>query len=197
MCPRGEYASLPRKGKRRKEGGPLYRTKPAEEILKELEERIKTLAKELLEALMREERGIYLEDHPTKANCYYTRDLLTLVGPVEDLKVPRVRKGDFHPQILPYRRRASVELSQAILALYALGVSTRKISAFLERDLQGILLAPKHLPPHGSCPRTSESLAGKAVERGVLSGVSGWDIPFHSPRENGQGTGLHGFRDQA
>ena len=46
--------------------------------------------------------GDLLERHPTKANGYYTRDLLTLVGPVEDLKVPRVREGDFHPRILPY-----------------------------------------------------------------------------------------------
>jgi transposase-like protein len=61
------------------------------------------------------------------------RGLLTLVGPVEDLKVPRVREGDFHPRILPYRKRASLELSENILALYAVvGVSTRKISYFLE-----------------------------------------------------------------
>jgi len=73
------------------------RNKTREEILKEVEERIKTMVKELLEALMREERGLYLENHPTQANGYYTRDLLTLVGPVEDLQVPRVREGDFHP----------------------------------------------------------------------------------------------------
>lgn len=36
---------------------------------------------------------MYLETHPTSANGYYTRDLLTLVGPLEDLKVPRVREG--------------------------------------------------------------------------------------------------------
>ena len=32
---------------------------------------------------MLEERAIYLEEHPTKANGYYTRDLLTLFGPIE------------------------------------------------------------------------------------------------------------------
>ena len=51
---------------------------------------------------------------------------------MEDLKVPRVREGDFHPKLLPYRRRTSIELSEAILALYARGVSTRDISRFLE-----------------------------------------------------------------
>ena len=68
---------------------------------------------------MKEEREIYLENHPTKANGYYTRDLLTLAGPLENLKVPRVREGDLHPQILPYRKRASLGRSEAILALYA------------------------------------------------------------------------------
>jgi len=61
------------------------------------------MVKELLEALMREEREIYLESHPIKANGYYTRGLLTLVGPVEDLKVPHVWEGDFLSRIFPYR----------------------------------------------------------------------------------------------
>lgn len=61
------------------------------------------MVKGLLEQLMQEE-------HPTKANGYSTRDLLTLTGPLEDLKVPRVREGDFHPESLPYRR-TSLELS--------------------------------------------------------------------------------------
>ena len=71
-----------------------------------------------------------------KANGYYTRDLLTLIGPLEDLRVPRVREGDFHPKILPYRRPTSLELSEAVLALYAAGVSTRKIARFLEKCME-------------------------------------------------------------
>ncbi|KUK27328.1 MAG: Transposase mutator type, partial [Acetothermia bacterium 64_32] len=94
------------------------RDKTREEILKELEERIKAMVKGLLERLMVEERAMYLEKNPTKANGYYTGDLLTLVGPVKDLRVPRVREGDFHPKIL-FLRRTSLELSEAILALYA------------------------------------------------------------------------------
>ena len=37
--------------------------------------------------------GALLWEHPTKANGYYTRDLLTLAGPGEDLRVPRVREA--------------------------------------------------------------------------------------------------------
>jgi putative transposase len=97
-----QHSSLPRKGSKRKGGKASVADKIREQILKEVEVRIKTMVKEMLEALMREEREIYLEQHPTKANGYYTRDLLTLVGPVEDLRVPRVQEGDFHPRILPY-----------------------------------------------------------------------------------------------
>jgi hypothetical protein len=53
-----------------KGGKATMRHKNCEEILKEVEERIKTMVKELLEALMREEREISLENHPTKANGY-------------------------------------------------------------------------------------------------------------------------------
>ena len=59
---------------------------------------------------MREEREIYVEQHPTKANSYYTRDLLTLVGPLEDLKVSRVREGKFHPRILHTELRGGDQL---------------------------------------------------------------------------------------
>jgi hypothetical protein len=52
-----------------------------------VEAELKKLAQGLLEALMGEERAMYLETHPTSANSYYTRDLLTLAGPVGDFKV--------------------------------------------------------------------------------------------------------------
>jgi transposase-like protein len=113
-------------------------------MVKAFEAELKELVRGLLEALMREERAMYLETHPTSANGYYTRDLLTLVGPVEDLKVPRVREGDFHPRILPYRKRASLELLETIFALYAVGVSTRKISHFLE-GIYGAFYSPQSI----------------------------------------------------
>ncbi len=101
------------------------------EIVEKLGEEIKAMVKELLEKLMVEERAMDLEDHPTKANGYYTRDLLPFYGSVEDLRVPQVREGNFRPAILPERRRVSLELSEVILPLYAAGVSPRAISRFL------------------------------------------------------------------
>jgi len=90
---------------------------------------------------MLEERELYLKEHPTKGNGYYTRDLLTLFGP---FKVPRVRQGDFHLQLLLYRRGTSIELSEAILALYASGASTRDISRFLE-SVYGAFYSPQSI----------------------------------------------------
>ncbi len=114
------------------------------QIVETFGEQFKELVKGFMEQVMLEERDLYLEDHPTKGNGYYTRDLLTLFGPLEELNVPRVRKGDFHPQILPYRRRTSVELSEAILALYASGVSTRAISRFLD-TVYGVFYSPQSI----------------------------------------------------
>jgi len=105
---------------------------------------LKDLIKGLLERLMLEERKLYLQEHPTKGNGYYTRDLLTLFGPIEDLKVPRVREGDFHPKLIPYRKRASMDLSEAILLLYASGVSTRGISRFIEA-VYGAFYSPQSI----------------------------------------------------
>ena len=77
---------------------------------------------------MLEERRIYLEEQEDYANGFYTRDLLTKYGKVQDLKVPRVRNGGFRPAILPEKRRAELDLTSTVITLYAVGVSTRKIS---------------------------------------------------------------------
>ncbi len=114
------------------------------EIVQKVGEEIKVMVKGVLEELMVEERRMYLENHATKGNGYYSRDLLTLYGSLEDLRVPRVREGEFHPVILPERRRASLELSEAIVALYASGVSTRGISKFLE-GIYGAFYSPQSI----------------------------------------------------
>ncbi|MBC7217632.1 MAG: hypothetical protein H5U36_08960, partial [Candidatus Caldatribacterium sp.] len=44
-----------------------------DEIVKAFAEELKVMVRNLLENLMREEREIYLGEHPTKANGYYTR----------------------------------------------------------------------------------------------------------------------------
>jgi len=69
----------------------------------------------------REGRAICLEAHPNSTNGYYTRDLLPLVGPLEDLKVLRAREGGFRLRMLLYGKKTSLELSEAVLALWLSG----------------------------------------------------------------------------
>ena len=67
---------------------------------------------------------------------------------MEDLKVPRVREGNCHPQILPYRKRIFLDLACRWKHPEDLRVSGR--------DLRGVLLTAEHFPPHRSRPRTGE-----------------------------------------
>lgn len=70
---------------------------------------------------MLEKHKLYLEEHPTKGNGYYTSDLLTLFGPIEDLRVPRAQERGLSLQTSPSRQRASSDLVEAVLLLYASG----------------------------------------------------------------------------
>jgi len=78
---------------------------------------------------MKEEREIYLESQPLKANGYHAHDLLTLVEPVEDLKVPRVRECNFLPRILPAELRGGNPL---VLGQLSEAWGARRLRGFVE-----------------------------------------------------------------
>lgn len=102
-------------------------------LVTELELEVKRQIKELIERLMKEEREIYLEEHPeTKGNGFYERKLFTKYGEIEDLSVPRVRDKGFRPKLLWGKRRASLDLGEVVLSLFASGASIRDVSRFLE-----------------------------------------------------------------
>lgn len=129
---KGQHDSLPERKAFRKEGKATMQKKARDEMVKAFETELKELVRNLPESFMREELAMHLETHPTSANGYYTCDLLN----------PRRAGGGpqsypctgrrFPSQILPYQKSTSLELSEIILALYAVGVSTWKISHFLE-----------------------------------------------------------------
>jgi len=101
MCPKGSMVAFPEKpGKRGK--APIAE-KTREEILKGSGGPDQNPGKGAPGGPHERRNGrSYLENHPTKANGYYTRDLLTLVSPLKDLKAPRVWECNFLPRILPY-----------------------------------------------------------------------------------------------
>ena len=64
------------------------------------------------------------------------KTLVTEHGPVE-IKTPRDRQGSFEPKIVRKRQRRFEGFDEKILALYARGMSTRDIEAYL-RELYGV-----------------------------------------------------------
>ena len=75
-----------------------------------------------------------------KANGYYKRNLNTIIGEIENLKVPRTRDGKFHSVLIPYKRKNTFKLDQIVRALFTSGISTRKIGDIL-KELYGISLS--------------------------------------------------------
>jgi putative transposase len=64
-------------------------------------------------------------------NGYYTRGLETSMGSVEDLAVPRTRKG-FQTQLFDKYKRRRAELDEAIGQMFIKGVSTRGVGEVVE-----------------------------------------------------------------
>src|SRR5947209_18312025 len=51
-------------------------------------------------------------------NGSYTRDLVTLTGRIEDLKVPRDREGEFHSQVFERYHRDVPEVAEALTQMF-------------------------------------------------------------------------------
>ena len=96
---------------------------------------LKPVMQEMLEAEMTEHLG-YPKHHPdgyltgNSRNGSYCRTLRTSDGALA-LDIPRDREGSFASKtVLPYKQVTS-ELEQKIIALYAVGTSTKDIAEFL------------------------------------------------------------------
>jgi transposase-like protein len=96
-------------------------------------EGIKTIAALLLNELMKKEREIYLrESIDNKANGYYERQLACFLGNL-GISVPRDRKSEFRPAILPSEwQKADESFQEFILNLVLQSYSPNKIKALLQ-----------------------------------------------------------------
>ena len=72
----------------------------------------------------------------TYRNGCYTRDLLTSLGWITRLEVPRLRSGGFERRLLPRYRRRAADIDQTVLDMFLAGVSTRRVEEVL-RPLMG------------------------------------------------------------
>lgn len=70
-------------------------------------------------------------------NGHYARDLVTPVGRIEQLRVPRDRDGEFLTEVFDRYQRMTGSVEEAVLEMYLQGVSTRKVAAVTER-LSGV-----------------------------------------------------------
>jgi putative transposase len=63
---------------------------------------------------------------PDYRNGHYTRDLLTSMGWIKDIAVPRVRRSNPCLRVIPRYRQRSPDMDKAILEMFLSGVSTRR-----------------------------------------------------------------------
>ena len=107
---------------------------------------ITQLNKALLERILNAEMDFHLDNtHEGRAsgnsrNGYGKKTLKSNFGCIE-LSTPRDRHSTFEPQIVPKRSTKSAILEEAILSLYAKGMTTRDIQATLQ-DLYHVDVSP-------------------------------------------------------
>src|SRR5947199_5466522 len=115
----------------------------------EFRQRMRSLAvsamRVLIEAVMHEELekcvgAEWGECSPSRKgyrNGYYTRDLVTSTGRIEDLSVPRDREGQFNTQVFERYSRYEPEVAEALTEMFISGTSTHKVGKVAEK-LMGV-----------------------------------------------------------
>jgi transposase-like protein len=109
-----------------------------ETVKQDLEARIRQGIKALFEQILEEEMTEHLGAAPSyqrsptrrgQRNGGYERDLVTGVGTIHQLRVPRDREGTFQTELFERYRRLTGSVEEAVLEMYLQGVSTRKVAA--------------------------------------------------------------------
>ena len=108
------------------------------------------LKKALAERVLNAEMDHHLDQDPEQAagnhrNGSSSKTVLTDSGKLE-LSIPRDRHGRFDPQLIAKYQRRFPGFDQKVIALYARGMSTRDIQAYL-RELYGVEISPELVFP--------------------------------------------------
>lgn len=114
------------------------------EVLSFLKDAFKDVLQELLEAEMDAKLGYSRDEVPKKniensRNGYSSKTVRSELGPVK-LDIPRDRKGEFEPRIVPKYKRDVSGIEEKVISLYARGMSTRDIHDQI-KDLYGVELS--------------------------------------------------------
>ena len=83
---------------------------------------------------------------------FYTRDLVTTTGRIEDVQVPRDREGQFHTQVFERYRRYEPQVAQGLTEMFVAGASTHKVGE-VAQTLMGVA------PSASAISRLNQSLS--------------------------------------
>jgi putative transposase len=114
----------------------------------------------VLELVMREELDAFIgaawgECSPKRRgyrNGTYTRDLVTSTGPLEEIKVPRDREGQFHTQAFERYSRYEPHIAEGLMQMFVAGTSTHKVGE-VAQTLMGVA------PSASTISRLNQSLS--------------------------------------
>jgi putative transposase len=106
---------------------------------------IRNATRTVMEAIMREELSQFLgaawgestAQRKGYRNGFYTRDLITTAGPIEDLTVPRDRAGEFHTQAFEQYNRYEPQVAEGLTQMFVTGTSTHKVGEVAQK-LMGV-----------------------------------------------------------
>lgn len=116
-----------------------------EEFHRYLRTQIRKATRVVMEEIMREEWEQFVgaawgECTPARKgyrNGFYTRDLATTSGPIEDLNVPRDRAGEFHTQVFERYNRYEQQVADGLTEMFVSGTSTHKVGE-VAQTLMGV-----------------------------------------------------------
>ena len=99
----------------------------------------------VIETVMREELDQFIgagwgECSPKRKgyrNGYYTRDLVTSTGRLQDINVPRDREGQFHTQAFERYSRYEPHIAEGLTHMFVAGTSTHKVGE-VAQTLMGV-----------------------------------------------------------
>lgn len=162
MTPRANHKRLDREG---------------QALIQELlHERLRLAIKYTLIQVLEEEIEAFVNAEPYQRtaerrdyrNGHDQRDLVTTMGAVEDLVVPRTRAG-FRTELFERYQRRQDELDESICAMFVQGVSTAQVGNVIEA------LTGAH-PSPSTVSRAFHSLEETSVEGLVSVYLRRWDL---------------------
>jgi transposase-like protein len=155
------------------------------EVLAFLKDAFKDVLQEMLEAEMDVKLG-YSRDDANKKNTdnsrngYTPKTVRSELGPVH-LDIPRDRKGEFEPKIVPKYKRDVSGIEEKVISLYARGMSTRDIHDQI-KDLYGVEVSLKWSVRSPSVWFRRQGVAEPSSGSGIS--IHSWMLFIINPEDN-------------